>query len=63
MKRHMNDEQHNRHLEQPRTGLLRQEFTSFEHQDNKIVKRTITRTYLGTDRYTDSQVTEVIYHE
>lgn len=63
MKRHMNDAQHNRHLEQQRPGLLRQEFTSYERSGKIITKKTIIRTYLGTNHYTDSYSSEVISNE
>ena len=59
MKRHMNDAEHNEHLEQPRTGLVQQQFISLEIRADKLTRKTITRTFIG-DSYTDSLTTEVL---
>lgn len=53
MKKHINDDYHNQHLNKARPGLLRQEFVSYEVKDGTLYKETITRTFLNGD-YTDS---------
>jgi hypothetical protein len=60
MKKHINDAENNRHLEQPRPGLKRQEFVSFEVKGDYLRKETITRIYYNNSEYTDTTSTETI---
>lgn len=61
MKKHINDEHHNKHLSQPRPGLKRQEFNSYEIVDGCLRKETIVRTFFDDGiRYTDSSTTVTI---
>tara|TARA_R110000796_G_scaffold183534_1_gene300133 strand:- start:284 stop:478 length:195 start_codon:yes stop_codon:yes gene_type:complete len=60
MKKHINDAENNRHLEQYRLGLKRQEFTSFEVKGNYLRKETITRIFFDSGEYTDTISTETI---
>lgn len=53
MKKHINDDYHNQHLNKPRPGLLRQEFVSYELKDGILYKETVTRTFYNGD-YNDS---------
>lgn len=55
MKKHINDEYHNQHLDSPRPGLKRQEFHSYYVEDGFLRKETIVRAYFDDAvRYTDS---------
>ncbi len=61
MKKHINDEHHNKHLSQPRLGLKRQEFHSYEIIDGYLRKETIVRAFFDDElRYTDSSTTVTI---
>lgn len=49
------------YLEQPRTGLLRQQRITYEIDGGVLKRRTVTRIYMkGEGRYQDSHVTEVL---
>jgi hypothetical protein len=55
MKKHINDEYHNKHLSLPRPGLKRQEFYSYYVEGEYLRKETITRTFFDDGiRYSDS---------
>ena len=60
MKKHVNDAETNTHLDQWRPGLKRQEFISYQVEDNVLRKRTTVRTYMDSGRYTDSLTSETI---
>jgi len=60
MKKHINDAQNNLHLDQPREGLKRQEFHSFEIKDGSLRKETIVRTFFNNGEYIDSNSSETI---
>ena len=60
MKKHINDAENNRHLEQHRDGLKRQEFHSFEVKGGMLRKETIIRTFLSNGEYIDSNSSETI---
>ena len=51
---------YNKHLEEPRSGLLKQEHISYEKRDGKIWIITTTRNYQGDDDYIDSWKSECI---
>ena len=50
----------NKHLEEPRSGLLKQEHISYEKRDGKIWIIKTTRNYQGDDDYIDSWESECI---
>lgn len=60
MKKHINDAENNKHLDQHRDGLKRQEFHSFEIKDGSLRKETIVRTYFSNGEYIDSNSSETI---
>ena len=60
MKKHINDGENNKHLDQYRDGLKRQEFHSFYIKDGSLRKETITRVYFSNGEYVDSNSTETI---
>ena len=60
MKKHINDADNNKHLDQPRKGLKRQEFISFEVTDGYLRKETITRVFFNNGEYMDSVSTETV---
>lgn len=61
MKKHINDEYHNKHLSLPRPGLKRQEFISYEIVNGCLRKETLTRTFFDDGiRYSDSSTTITI---
>tara|TARA_R110000822_G_scaffold28530_4_gene84788 strand:- start:667 stop:864 length:198 start_codon:yes stop_codon:yes gene_type:complete len=61
MKKHINDEYNNTHMSQPRLGLKRQEFSSYEIKDGCLRKETITRVFFDDGvRYSDSTSSIVI---
>jgi hypothetical protein len=62
MKKHINDAENNLHLDQPRTGLKRQEFHSYYIEGGHLRKETIVRVYFNNGEYMDSNSTETICH-
>jgi len=60
MKKHINDAENNRHLEQYKPGLKRQEFHSFYTQGAYLRKETIIRVYFDSGEYTDTTSNETI---
>ena len=47
-------------FDQPRPGLKIQKFITIEVKDNKLVQRTVRRTFYGETDYQDSTTTEVL---
>ena len=60
MKKHIYDAENNKHLDQHRDGLKRQEFHSFEVKNGRLRKETITRVFFDNGEYVDSTSTETI---
>lgn len=60
MRKHLYDDEHNKHLSQHTPGMKRQEHSSFYIRDNKLVKSTIIRTYFNNGDYVDSRTSEII---
>ena len=60
MKVHMNDAEHNLHLDQYQDGLVRQEFINYTKKDGVLRKLTVVRTYNTNGTYHDSSVSEYI---
>ena len=60
MKKHIHDTENNKHLDQYRPGLKRQEFCSYEIKGKWLHKETIVRTYFKSGDYVDSVSSETI---
>jgi hypothetical protein len=60
MKKHINDAENNKHLDQWKDGLKRQEFHSFYTEGGSLRKETIVRVYYTLGGYTDTTSTETI---
>ena len=60
MRVHMNDAEHNLHLDQYQDGLVRQEFKCYTKFDGVLRKLTVVRTYNKNGTYHDTSVSETI---
>ena len=61
MKKHINDEDHNKHLSQPKTWIKETRVHSYEIIDGYLRKETIVRACFDDGiRYTDSSTTVTI---
>ena len=60
MRKHLYDDEHNKHLDQHRPELRLQEFNSFYVKNGKLVKYSISRTYFTDGGYSDTTTTSVI---
>ena len=47
-------------FEQPREGLIAQEFTTYENIDNGVKKTVITRTFATTGEYNDVSAISIL---